>query len=248
MRKKPRACAYCGTEIPHPPHARRGEDLVCEGCFLSQSTPAEVRAAPEAPCLPLPIALAAAMDEREMETGLHSRRVARYAVALARGGSDDPVFLRQLYWGALLHDIGKIGVRDAVLLKPGPLGEPEWTEMRSHPQKGHAILSGVSFLAGAAEIVLCHEERFDGTGYPRGLAGGDIPWGARLFAIIDTLDAMTSDRPYRKASPFDEAKAEIVRRSGTQFDPEAVDLFLAQEGKLRELAELKTGELTIPLP
>jgi HD-GYP domain-containing protein (c-di-GMP phosphodiesterase class II) len=146
-----------------------------------------------------------------------------------------------VYWGALLHDIGKIGIPDAILGKPGPLTEAEWKVMHTHPEIGARILSGVPFLSEAAQIVLCHEERFDGSGYPRGLVGEAIPLGARLFAAIDTLDAITSDRPYRSDDSFDAARAEIVRRRGTQFDPVAVDAFLGEEDALRAMVDLKCG-------
>ena len=126
-----------------------------------------------------------------------------------------------------------------ILLKPAPLSEAEQAVMRSHPEKGYAILKDVPFLREAAEIVLAHEERFDGSGYPRALAGEAIPLGARLFAVIDTLDAMTSDRPYRRALPFDAAKAEILRLAGTQFDPAAVEAFVAEERVLREMVAVK---------
>ncbi|OFZ90592.1 MAG: response regulator [Betaproteobacteria bacterium RBG_16_66_20] len=147
--------------------------------------------------------------------------------------------MRQIYWGALLHDIGKIGIPDAILLKPGPLAPAEAELMRTHPEKGQAILAGISFLRDAAQIVLSHEERFDGSGYPRGLVGAAIPFGARLFAVIDTLDAMTSDRPYRRGLPFDTAKAEILGFAGTQFDPAAVEAFVAEEHVLREMVAVK---------
>ncbi|MDW7709230.1 MAG: HD-GYP domain-containing protein [Deferrisomatales bacterium] len=241
-----RACAECGTPILGPPFARRGDAYVCEGCFLTGGEPEEVRTGPEAPCLPLPAALATALDVRERETGLHSRRVACYAVALMRAVTEDPLALRQMYWGALLHDIGKIGVPDAILLKPGPLTEPEWAQMKTHPEKGHAMLAGAGFLAGAAEIVLTHEERYDGSGYPQGLAGDAIPLGARLFAIVDALDAMTSERPYRAKVSFEMARADIVRGAGSQFAPAAVEAFHANEAILRELVSLKCGELVLP--
>jgi HD-GYP domain-containing protein (c-di-GMP phosphodiesterase class II) len=128
--------------------------------------------------------------------------------------------------GSLLHDIGKIGVRDAVLLKPGPLNQDEWSEMREHPRLGWALLQRIEFLRDASIIVLQHQERFDGKGYPRGLRGNEIPLGARIFAIADTLDAMTSDRPYRKGTSFAAAREEIARCSGGQFDPSIVDVFL----------------------
>lgn len=184
-------------------------------------------------------ALAEALDIREHETGLHSKRVACHTLVLARRFTEDPKRLRQIYWGALLHDIGKIGIPDAILLKQGTLNEDEWLEMRTHPEKGHHIVAQIPGMEEAAEIILSHEERFDGTGYPRGLKGEQLSLGTRLFAVIDTLDAMTSDRSYRKALSFDQARAEIVSMSGTQFDPVAVQAFLAEETTLREMVAAK---------
>lgn len=180
-------------------------------------------------------ALAEALDARERETGHHSKRVACHTLVLARHFTKEPAKLRQVYWGALLHDIGKIGIPDAILLKHGALTDEEWRVMRLHPEIGHRILSKVPVLEPAAEIVLTHEERFDGSGYPRGIGGNTIPIWSRLFAVIDTLDAMTSDRPYRKALSFEEAKAEIVAKSGAQFDPAAVNAFLAEQATLRAM-------------
>jgi response regulator RpfG family c-di-GMP phosphodiesterase len=177
-------------------------------------------------------ALVAALDAREHETSDHSQRVVRYTLAIAeRLGvpkSEEPDIAR----GALLHDIGKIGVPDAILLKPGPLSPGEWEEMRRHPQIGWTILRSIAFLGQPADIVLAHQERWDGSGYPRGLRGESIPLGARIFAIADTLDAMTSDRPYRLGTSMTSALAEIGRCAGTQFDPRCVEAFLSigQEG------------------
>ena len=184
-------------------------------------------------------ALAEALDIREHETGAHSKRVACHTLVLARRFTADSGQLRQIYWGALLHDIGKIGIADAILLKQAALSEDEWLEMRTHPEKGHRIVAQIPGMEEAAEIILSHEERFDGTGYPRGLKGEQISLGARLFALIDTLDAMTSDRSYRKALSFDQALAEIVKMSGTQFDPAAVQAFLAEQTTLREMVAAK---------
>lgn len=191
-------------------------------------------------------ALAEALDIRERETGDHSKRVACHTLVLARRCTADASQLHQICWGALLHDIGKIGIPDAILLKQGALNEDEWHEMRTHPEKGHRIVAQMPGMEGAAEIILSHQERFDGTGYPRGLRGQQIPLGARLFAIIDTLDAMTSDRSYRKAQSFDQARAEIVSMSGTQFDPVAVQAFLAEEAALREMVAEKCMQLHDP--
>jgi len=154
---------------------------------------------------------------------------------LARRFITDPDTLQQIYWGALLHDIGKIGIADAILLKPGALTEIEWQVMRTHPEKGFELISQVPDMNDAAQIVLSHEERYDGTGYPQNLQGEQIPLGARLFMVIDTLDAITSDRPYRKGNSFEIARQEIIRMSGIQFDPLAVEAFLAEESVIKEM-------------
>jgi putative nucleotidyltransferase with HDIG domain len=172
-------------------------------------------------------ALATALDARDAETLGHSVRVGAYTVAVAqRMGIKDPE-LTDVYRGALLHDVGKIGIPDAILLKPGKLTAEEWVEMRKHPEIGARMLQGIRFLEGAIPIVLCHQERWDGKGYPQRLAGKAIPLGARIFSVVDTLDAMTSDRPYRKALTYEHARAEIIKYSGTQFDPEVVAVFLS---------------------
>ena len=128
--------------------------------------------------------------------------------------------------GALLHDVGKIGIPDAILRKPGPLDEAEWKVMKMHPQLGYEMLQGIAFLEGAIPIVFSHQEKFDGTGYPSGLREGKIPLGARIFAVVDTYDAITSTRPYRVGRSYEVARDEIVKFSGTQFDPKVVQTFL----------------------
>lgn len=166
------------------------------------------------------------LDLRDTETQWHSRRVALYARRLAQElGVSDPSEIEMIERGSLLHDIGKIGVRDAVLLKPGPLNDEEWVEMRRHPLIGYQLLSRIGFLAPAAEIVFSHHERYDGSGYPRGLRGKEIVLGARIFSIVDAYDAITSDRCYRKGRSYEVALEEIRRHTGTQFDPEIVDAF-----------------------
>ena len=182
-------------------------------------------------------ALVAALDAREHETSDHSQRVVRYTLGIAARMDVDAASLEDIGRGALLHDIGKIGVPDSILLKPGPLTPLEWAEMRRHPEIGWQIIQSIPFLAVPAEIVLSHQERWDGGGYPRGLKGEAIPLGARIFMLADTLDAMTSDRPYRRASSYGEARAEIGRCAGTQFDPRAVEAFLTIGEE--ELAELR---------
>jgi response regulator RpfG family c-di-GMP phosphodiesterase len=170
--------------------------------------------------------LVSALDLRDSETQWHSRRVGRYARRLARELGIEGRELDDVERGATLHDIGKIGVRDAVLLKPGPLDEKEWAEMRRHPALGYDILKGIGFLERARLIPLHHQERFDGTGYPQGLAGEAICVGARVFAVVDTYDAITSDRPYRKCRTYEVARLEIEKFSGTQFDPAVVTAWL----------------------
>ncbi len=172
-------------------------------------------------------ALVAALDARERETQAHSWRVRAYALRLADLLGVPALEREPLAAGALLHDIGKIGIPDHILLKPGPLSPSEWVEMRRHPSIGAEILRDLDHLPGAREIVLTHQERFDGTGYPQGLSREEIPFGARIFAVADTLDAITSDRPYHRAAPFAAAQAEIARHAGTQFDPAVVQAFLA---------------------
>jgi putative nucleotidyltransferase with HDIG domain len=172
-------------------------------------------------------ALVTALDAREHETQAHSLRVREYTVSLAEALNLNPDLLVHVGRGALLHDVGKIGVRDSILLKPGRLSKSEWVEMRKHPRIGYEILKSIDFLSSAAEIVLCHQERWDGKGYPNGLSGSEIPLGARIFAVVDTLDAMTSNRPYRRALTFEAAREEIRVCAGTQFDPRVADAFLS---------------------
>lgn len=173
--------------------------------------------------------LVAALDARDSETAGHSARVADLTMAIGdeMGIMRDTDEGRNIYWGALLHDVGKIAVPDVILRKPGSLTDEEWVTMRGHTRSGYEILQKVSFLTTASEMVYSHHERFDGSGYPRGLAGEEIALGARIFAIADAFDAMTSDRTYRNALPAEEALAELLRNSGTQFDPSAVRAFLS---------------------
>jgi response regulator RpfG family c-di-GMP phosphodiesterase len=171
-------------------------------------------------------ALGAAIDLRDSPTGGHSRRVFLYSMEVAKsiGGLEREI--RSIAMGAWLHDIGKLAIPDRVLLKPGPLTDSEWEIMRRHARIGYELVKSISFLSGAAEIVLTHHERFDGSGYPQKMKGDEIPFGARIFAVADTLDAMTSDRPYRAALPFRAARDVIEGGSGTLFDPLVAAAFL----------------------
>ncbi len=171
-------------------------------------------------------ALVAALDAREHETGNHSKRVAGYTLLLADAYGISKEDRLYIYRGAFLHDIGKIGISDVILLKPDKLTPPEWEEMKRHPVIGQSILKQIGFLGGAVATVLSHHERFNGTGYPQGLKGNDIPLGARIFSVADAFDTMTTRRPYRNAMDYGSAREEITRCSGTQFDPNVVEAFL----------------------
>ena len=155
----------------------------------------------------------------------HSERVARLTVSLAKEMNVFTDKLVDIERGALLHDIGKIGVPDTILQKPTALNDDEWEAMEKHPLHAGLMISKVSFLEGALPIVLYHHERYDGAGYPFRMKGDAIPLEARMFAVIDAYDAMTFDRPYRKAMPIAEALAEIERNAGKQFDPKVVEAF-----------------------
>lgn len=171
-------------------------------------------------------ALGAAIDLRDHETGGHSQRVCRYSLEIARAMGWPDKQLKSLARAAYLHDIGKLGIPDGILLKPGPLTETERKFMHQHVQIGFEVVKDIPFLADAAEIILMHHERYDGGGYPRGLKGKEILLGAQIFAVADTLDAITSDRPYHRASSFESARETIRRGAGSQFDPQVVDAFL----------------------
>ena len=171
------------------------------------------------------ISLSKAIDLRDKDTEGHCRRVVDYSLLMGRHLRFSDEELVRLSHGALLHDIGKIGVSDTILLKPGPLTDEEWAVMRTHPELGFMMVVDVRQLERAREIILNHHERFDGKGYPRGLSGEAIPLGARVFTIADSFDAMVSDRPYRRGMSLEEARAEVRRCSGTQFDPVCVAAF-----------------------
>ena len=188
-------------------------------------------------------ALGDALDLKDSETEGHSRRVTAFTIALAQAMGLAPAEIKVIARGAFLHDIGKMAIPDRILRKPGKLTGEEKKIMREHCTRGYQILRKIPFLAAAAEIVFCHQEHYDGQGYPSGLRGSEIPVGARIFSVADALDAMTSDRPYRKARSFEAAREEIMRHSGTQFDPEVVEAFLKMPERLwRELAVEIGGE------
>ena len=188
-------------------------------------------------------ALGDALDLKDSETEGHSKRVTAYTIALARAMGITPTQIKIIARGAFLHDIGKMAIPDDILRKPGKLTLEEQQVMREHCSRGYHMLRKIPFLSEAAEIVFSHQEHFDGSGYPSGLSGAEIPVGSRIFAIADTLDAITSDRPYRKARSFDAAREEILTHSGTQFDPNVVEVFLKIPNELwHELRSEITGQ------
>jgi HD-GYP domain-containing protein (c-di-GMP phosphodiesterase class II) len=165
-----------------------------------------------------------------------------YALVTAREHGVPEESLVDLAHGVLLHDIGKIGIPDAILLKPGPLTPEEWAIMRRHPEIGKRLIENIPFLKGAVPVVYCHHERWDGTGYPQGLREDAIPLGARIFAVVDAFDAMTFDRPYSRAIPFDAAKVEIKRCATSHFDPAVVESFLRVSDAVLDDIRRKSAE------
>ena len=189
-------------------------------------------------------AMGDALDLRDEETEGHSKRVTAYTIALAQAMGLESDDLRVIARGAFLHDIGKIATPDSILLKPGKLTEKEMSIMKEHCERGYEMVRKIPFLREAAEIVYAHQERFDGSGYPRGLRGEEIPLGARIFAIADSLDAMTSDRPYRKGTTFATATEEIARCAGQQFDPQIVQVFLTMPDETWPELRAEVGKLS----
>jgi len=179
-------------------------------------------------------ALGDALDLKDAETEGHSKRVTAFTIAIARAMGLPREQIAVIARGAFLHDIGKMAIPDAILRKPAKLTPDEVTIMREHAYRGYQMLKKIPFLTEASDIVYSHQERFDGTGYPRGLKGNEIPLGARIFSIADTLDAITSDRPYRPAQTLEAARAEIQKWSGRQFDPDVVKVFLEMPDKIWE--------------
>lgn len=165
-----------------------------------------------------------ALNLRDMETEQHTRRVVNYTLKIANElnlFTDEE--LKYIRWGSILHDIGKIGIPDAILNKPDSLTEDEWLIMKKHPEYAKKLLSSIDYLSNAIDIPYCHHEKWDGTGYPQGLKGEEIPLSARIFAIVDVWDALSSDRPYRKAWDLEKIKSYIISLSNIQFDPEIID-------------------------
>lgn len=179
-------------------------------------------------------AMGDALDLRNAEPEGHSKRVTAFTIAIARGMGITGERIRIMARGAFLHDIGKISIPDSVLRKIGPYAEAEKAAMREHCIRGYQVVHRIPFLAEAAEIIYAHHERYDGTGYPRGLRGTDIPLGARIFSVADTLDAIITDQPHRARKTIAEARQEVLQGSGTQFDPEVVRVFMEMPDNIWE--------------
>ena len=191
-------------------------------------------------------ALAGALESKDSGTGEHSQRVHRYALELAHVAAPEVAEDESVAYGFMLHDVGKIGIPDRILQKPGPLTDPERRLMQTHTILGEQLLRGVSFLQGGGlQVVRSHHERWDGRGYPDGLARTEIPIAARIFALVDALDAMTSDRPYRRALSWAAAGRELVAQSGRQFDPSVVDAFRSRERTLRRIRREFAGRTAL---
>jgi putative nucleotidyltransferase with HDIG domain len=183
------------------------------------------------------VSLARTMDARDSYTSGHSERISEWAEAVARELGCEEAEIQDIRWGALLHDIGKIGVPDAILRKPGKLTDAEWAIMRKHPEIGEEILASTERMRGVAALVRHHQEKWNGRGYPDGLKGEEIPLGARILAVCDTYSAITDDRPYKRARTHSEAVTELRRCAGDQFDPEVVEAFCRVVERQREQAQ-----------
>ncbi len=229
------ACPTCGTPVePDSTVRHRDGSFRCEHCYFTDTYLDGVVHRMETGYLVTLEAFVSAIDAREHEVGSHSLRVTEFSLVIGSAHGVRGRDLVDLYCGALLHDIGKIGIPDAVLLKQGPLDPKEQAIMHRHPEIGYGIIGHIGYFKRAAEIVRSHHEHFDGSGYPRGLKGNAIPLGARVFSVADTLDALTVTRPYHQAQPFAEVSAIIMEQSGRLYDPAVVESFLQASQELEE--------------
>ena len=228
-------CPHCGHSIEEDRYVMRHDGTYrCESCYFNDTYLEGVVHNIDTAYLVTLEAFVNAIDAREHEVGNHSLRVTEYSLIVANACDVRGRDLVDLYCGALLHDVGKIGVPDAILHKAGPLDADEQRVMRRHPEIGYGIIGHIGYFARAAEIIHSHHEHFDGSGYPRGLKGDDIPHGARVFAVADALDALTVKRPYHEALPFEEALEEIIKSSGRVYDPSVIQAALKVADELKD--------------
>jgi putative nucleotidyltransferase with HDIG domain len=228
-------CSNCSAAIAEDRYVRRPDGTYrCENCYFNDTYLAGVVHDIDAGYLITLEAFVNAIDAREHEVGNHSLRVTEYSLIIANACDVRGRELVDLYCGALLHDVGKIGVPDAVLHKAGPLDPDEQAVMRKHPEIGYRIIGHIGYFAKAAEIIRSHHEHFDGSGYARGLKGEAIPHGARVFAVADALDALTVKRSYHEAISFEDALETIIRQSGKTYDPAVIQGALKASDELRE--------------
>jgi len=229
------SCPNCGRAIEEGRYVLRTDGTFrCEHCYFNDTYLEGVVHFIDTAYLVTLEAFVNAIDAREHEVGNHSLRVTEYSLIIANACDVRGRDLVDLYCGALLHDVGKIGIPDAILHKVGPLDADEQAVMRTHPQIGYRIIGHIGYFARAAEIIRCHHEHFDGSGYPRGLKGETIPHGARVFAVSDALDAMTVKRSYHEARSFEEAFDEIIKATGKIYDPAVVQSALKAADELKD--------------
>ncbi|OGW35173.1 MAG: hypothetical protein A2010_04905 [Nitrospirae bacterium GWD2_57_9] len=228
-------CPHCGTSLEEDRYVLRGDGTCrCEHCYFADTYLDGVVESIDTAYLVTLEAFVTAIDAREHEVGNHSLRVTEFSLVIGKAYGLRGRGLVDLYCGALLHDLGKIGVPDSVLLKAGPLTPEEQAVMQKHPEIGYGIIGRIGYFKKAAEIIRTHHEHFDGSGYPRGLKGDDIPVGARIFAVADALDALTVTRPYHLALSLDDATDVIVAASGSIYDPSVIEAFIRASGELKD--------------
>jgi HD-GYP domain-containing protein (c-di-GMP phosphodiesterase class II) len=228
-------CPNCKMPIEEDRYVlRRDGTYRCEHCYFTNTYLDGIVHRMETGYLVTLEAFVSAIDAREHEVGNHSLRVTEFSLVIGNAYGMRGRDLVDLYCGSLLHDIGKIGVPDAVLLKAGPLDPGEQTIMHRHPEIGYHIIGRIGYFSRAAEIIRTHHEHFDGSGYPRGLKDEEIPAGARVFAVADALDALTVTRPYHQALSFEDAVDTIAAESGKRYDPAVIESFLKASDELKE--------------
>lgn len=228
-------CPHCGTTVEEGRFVLRHDGASrCEHCYFADTYLDGIVENIDTAYLVTLEAFVSAIDAREHEVGDHSLRVTEFSLVIARAHGMHGRDFVDLYCGALLHDLGKIGIPDSVLLKAGPLTPEEQAVMQRHPEIGYGIIGRIGYFRKAADIIRTHHEHFDGSGYPRRLRGENIPLGARIFAVADALDALTVTRPYHMALSLEETMDVIAAASGSIYDPQVVESFMRASGELKD--------------